>query len=311
MQEARFPTRSSRLLSMAAALLLIALPLVAPAARAQSDSTKQSSSSKVSGANHLYDKFQIDMSVANVLIGPNLRVDNEDGSQGTDVSTGDILGIERNGFEARLALRWRPGHRHELELGYLMVNRNGEKRLTEDIDFRDTTFTAGLKVNTSLGASDAFLAYRFAFTAKEKTQIGAQLGLGAIFFTTEINALAGVTNGNDTLSTSFTAGGSITGPTAALGLYGRFRLGEKWYLEANAGGVGATVENITVTLLDVGADARYFINDRFGLEAGYGLTQIKIKIDKEGSGGLFDPTIQGNIKYPFQNFRVGVVAAFQ
>jgi Ca2+-binding RTX toxin-like protein len=118
-------------------------------------------------------------------------------------------------------------------------------------------------------------------------------------------------NGNDTLTTSYGASGKFPGPTAAVGLYGRFRLGEKWYLSAGAGGMGATVENITISVVEAGTNLRYFINNRFGLEAGYGLTQVKFTIDKDGSGGLFDPSIQGSIKYPFQNIRIGVVAAFQ
>ncbi len=328
MEIANFTTHARRLAIVVAALSLAAL-LAASAARAQSDSTMTPAAATGTppdsikstppakppaepAANHLYDKFQIDMSLAEVLIGPNLRVDDEDDdTDGTSVDTGNILGIDRAGLESRLAVRWRPGHRHELEAGILMVNRDGERKLTKDITFRDTTFAAGLNVNTSLGASNAFLSYRFAFTAKEKTQIGAQLGLGAILFKVDINAVAGVASDNDTLATSFGTSGEFPGPTAALGLFGRFRLGEKWYLEANAGAIGASIENITVKLVEAEADVRYFINDRFGLEAGYGLTQVKIDIDKAGSGGIFDPTIQGSIKYPFQNFRIGVVAAFQ
>lgn len=292
--------RPSPLSSIRVAALLVMLAGLDPeTVRAQSE------------PNHLYDKYQISAFGSQVLIGPKVRVDSEDGSQGTEFSTGNVLGIDRGAFEPQFALRWRPGRRHEIQVGYLFLSRSGEKRLTRDINVRDTTFTAGLNLNTTFGADNAFLAYRYAFSAKENTQIGAQLGLGAIFFEINIDALAGATNGNDTLTTSYGAGASLTGPTAALGLYGRFRLGDRWYLEANAGTIGIKIENITASVFQGGVAGRYFLSKRFGLEAGYGLSTIRIKIDKEGSGGLFDPTIQGSIRYPYQDLRLGVIAAFQ
>ena len=261
--------------------------------------------------NHLYDKYQIGAFGSQVLIGPKVRVDSEEGSQGTEISTGNVLGIDRSAFEPQFAVRWRPGRRHEIQVGYLFLSRKGETRLTRDINVRDTTFTAGLKLNTTFDADNATLVYRYAFTAKENTQIGAQLGLGAIFFDINIDALAGAASGNDTLTTSYGAGASLTGPTAALGLYGRFRVGDRWYLEGNAGSIGIKIENITATVFQAGAAGRYFLSERFGLEAGYGLTAVRITIDKEGSGGPFDPSVEGSIRYPYQDFRFGVVAAFR
>jgi hypothetical protein len=300
MKESRFPGPR---LAAAALLFAVALTAVPALAASTPPSTEP--------VNHLYDKFQLDMSVADVPIGPKIKVDNADGSSGSEIESGDILGLNRSGAESRISMRWRPGHRHELEAGFMLVHRNGNKRLTKDFTFRDSTFKAGANISSSFGGSDAFLAYRFAFMAKKKTQLGAQLGFGAIFFKASIFAFAGVANGNDTLTTSYGASGSFPGPTAALGLYGRFRFGEKWYLEANGGGVGATIQNITVTTYEGSADLRYFINEKFGLEAGYGITTVKISVDKEGSGGIFDPNIQGDFRYPFQNIRMGVVAAFQ
>ena len=299
MQNTCLPPRSLLPLKNPAFASLLILIILGPGmAHAQSE------------PNHLYDKFQISASGTEVLIGPRIKLDG-DASPGTEVNAGSVLGIDRSGFEPRFAFRWRPSKRHEIEVGYLFINRSGEKRLTRDISVRDTTFNAGLKINSTLGADNAFLAYRFSFAAKENTQIAAQLGLGLIFFKIGIDALAGSTNGNDSLTTSRSVSGDFTGPTAALGLSGRFRFGDRWYLETNAGAIGISIENITATVFQGGAAGRYFLSKRFGLEAGYGVTGVKITVDKEGSGGLFDPAIEGSIKYPYQDFRLGVIAAFQ
>ena len=299
MRNSRLCTRIGWKLHLpAAALLLVMHALVPGVLHAQSE------------PNHLYDKFQVSASLAEVLVGPKVKADG-DASDGTDVNFVDRLGIDRDGLEPRFAVRWRPGRRHEIEAGYLFVNRSGERRLTQDITVKDTTFTAGLNLNSIFDADNAFLAYRYAFKAKEKTQIGAQLGLGAIFFKFGIDARAGVASGNDTLSASYGVTQDFIGPTAALGLYGRFRLGDRWYLEAKAGSIGASVENITATIFEGGVAGRYFVSEKIGFEVGYGVTSFKVTMDREGSGGIFDPSIKGSVKYSSQDIRLGVIAAFQ
>jgi len=67
---------------------------------------------------NLYNKFEFSPSLTSVILNSNIRVDSEDGSVGTDVDAEDDLGLEKVKWEPRFALRWRPGHRHEIEVGY-------------------------------------------------------------------------------------------------------------------------------------------------------------------------------------------------
>ena len=254
-----------------------------------------------SSPNHLYDKFQIVGSGTAVLFTGSLRVDSKNGN-GTDVDPQDDLGLATSKPEVRAGLRWRPGKRHELELGYQWARRSGEKTLAKDISFGDTTFAAGLDVKTKFNSDQAFLTYRFAFMARERTQLGVGLGLGAIFFQPSIDALAGA--GSQTVQ--YSQSKSFTGPTASLGVYGRFRLSDRWYLEADIRGLKATIDRIDASVIEGGAAARYFLSSTFGLEGGYGLTSIKVDVKPKSDGtGL----ASGSIKWGLQNLRLGVVVA--
>jgi hypothetical protein len=256
--------------------------------------------------NHLYDKFQFGVSAASVVLGTTIRIDNADGTRGTDIDLG-TLGISRSAFSAAGSVAWRPGRRHELTLTYLYVSRSGSKQLERDIDFGDTTFAAGLQVNTSFAAPTLGLAYRFAILAKENVQVGVQIGLGALFFNVGIDAQGSVNGGGNPLSGSYSASKGLTGPTAALGGFGAFRAGDHWYFNVNGGYIGATVSNITASSWVLGADVRYFFDNHWGLSGGWGYSGIKVSTDTGNDGGWLD--LAGSIKYNYNVFRLGAVYA--
>lgn len=256
------------------------------------------------GVNHLYDKFQFGAAAADVVLGSTIRIDNADGSIGTDLDLGD-LGISKNAFAPAVGFSWRPGKRHLLAFDYLWISRNGDKVLTDTINFADTSFAAGLRIKSKFSAPNLAFNYRFAFMAKENTQLGFQVGLGLLFFKIDIDALAAATGGGaDTTTVSYSASKNLTGPTASLGLYGNFRFGDHWVLGVNGGAIGAKISNISATSWTGGVDGRYYFNDHWAAAAGWAVNGIKISSEGDGEGWI---DLSGSIKYTFQVFRLGVI----
>jgi hypothetical protein len=241
-------------------------------------------------------------------LGTTIRIDPDSGT-GTEIKVGDDLNIGSTTLQPRFALRWRPGRRHELEGGYQWARRSGEAVLTDTIVVRDTTFAAGLRVNSSVGTSQMFLTYRYAFMAKEKTQIGAALGLGIIFLSAEIAARAGATTGGpDTAIVQFSREGGFNGPEGSLGAYGRFQLGDKWYLESDLRAIYIKIDNIKAGVVEAGLAGRYFLSDKVGLELGYNLGYYAVTI--EGTNNFAGINRTGKISYTVNGWRVGGVYAF-
>lgn len=253
--------------------------------------------------NHLYDRFQLTASGTSVWLGSTIRVDASDGSAGTEFQSQDVGASNRN-WEPRLAVRWRLGKRHEIEAGYLFVRNSGSRALADTIRFADTSFAAGLRVDSKLKSDQAFLSYRFAFHAAERSQVGAALGLGALLVNLDLNAVAGATQGGaDTAITQYSASKSIVAPTGSLGLYGRWRVADQWYIEGDARGLYAKVDRITATVYEAGAAGRYFVSPKVGFELGYGLTWIKVDLAHRSTGS----GLAGQLKYSLQNARLAVV----
>ena len=249
-----------------------------------------------SSVGSLYDKWQLDLSGAVVILGGSIRVDGAEG-QGTDINTDDT-GVPREKFQPRASVRWRPRHRHELELGYQLVRRSNERTLDRDIVFGDSTFHVGADVNAKFRTDQAFLTYRYAFRARERSQLGVGVGVGVLPFKFELDVLG--TGSNAVTSSGVT---SFTGPTASLGVYGRWLLGERWYLESDIRGIAIKVDRIKASVVEGNLAGRYFFSNRFAADLGYGISSIRLTVNPRESGKGFT----GRIEYPLQHVRLGLV----
>ena len=250
---------------------------------------------QVAAPNHLYDRLQFIVSGTQVWLGSRVRVDANDGSPGTEFEGRDI-GAGNRIWEPRLALRWRLGRRSEFELGYLFARTGGSRVLGDTIRFADTAFARGMEVHSALKSDQASLTYRYAFHAADRSQIGLAVGLGALLFHIDLRNA-------DTALVPISASADLVGPTGSLGLYGRWQLGDRWYVESDARALHGQIDRITATVYEAGAAARYFVSPHAGFELGYGLTWIKVDVDHRPNTRGF----AGLLQYSLQNLRLGAV----
>lgn len=263
--------------------------------------------------NHLYDRYQLSAAATVLLLGATVRFDAEGGGSGTEFEPSDALGLSRQTVEPRAGFRWRPGRRHELELSYVLARRSAEQTIIDTIRFRDTAFAAGARVASTMRTDQAMLEYRYAFTARERTQIGIGVGLGALLARLELDALAGATRGGaDTSRVDYIAERSVTVPTGSLGLYARFRSGDRWYFSGDGRGLYLKIENFKIYVVEAGLSARYFFASSLGGEAGYTLSYYRVDVTRVAPGErrFLGIDFTGKINYTVNGFRAGLVYAF-
>lgn len=274
-----------RLTRRLAALIPLLGLAAAPALQAQSS------------IGNLYDKWQIDLSGAVVIMGSTIRVDGSNG-EGTDVDS-DVLGLSKDKFEPRASVRWRPGRKHELELGYQIARRDAQKTLDREVIFNDSTYDVGADIKTNFRTDQAFFTYRYALKAAERSQLGLGVGIGLLPFKFQIDAL-GSLNGQEV-----TKSGEKTflGPTASIGGYGRWLLGERWFVETDLRAIKIKIDRLHASVVEGNLAGRYFLSPKFAAELGYGISSIRLTVDPRDSGKGFS----GKIKYPLSNIRAGLV----
>ena len=95
----------------------------------------------------------------------------------------------------------------------------------------------------------------------------------------------------------------MTGPTGSLGVYGRFLLGDRWYLESDLRGISITIDRFNAKIVEANLGGRYFLSDKLAIDLGYGISSVKLTVDPpEDRKGFF-----GKLDYPMQHVRLGVV----
>ena len=95
---------------------------------------------------------------------------------------------------------------------------------------------------------------------------------------------------------------SFTGPIGSLGIYGRFLLGERWYLESDLRGIAIQIDRINAKVVEGNLAGRYFLSDKLAIDLGYGISAVTLTVDPPASRkGFF-----GKIKYPLQHIRLGI-----
>ena len=247
---------------------------------------------------NLYDRLQVGASMTTTILNAHIRVDGSNG-MGTDIDAAKDLGLVTDRLEGRLALRWRPWRRHEFEWGYQVVRRSARRVLDRDITFGDSTYQAGTDVATTLKSDQAFFAYRFAFLAQPRTQVGLAIGAGALLLHAAIDAVgfAGLFQ--------YSQSQDFTGPLGSVGLYGRFLSGDRWSWEGEARYVRASIDRFDARVGEGGAAVRYAAWSHLTFEGGYGLSAIKVDIAPTASSG--SGSRSGRVKYSLQNIRLGVI----
>ena len=247
---------------------------------------------------NLYDRLQITASVTTVFLNTNIRVDPSNG-EGTEIDAESDLGLATDKLEPRFAVRWRPGHRHELEFGYQFAQRSADHVLDRDIIFGDSTYNAGGTVGTKLNTNQGFFVYRYAFVAKPRTQVGLSVGLGALFVNSGLDALG--SGGR----VQFSQSNKTTDPVGSIGVYGRFLSGDRWSWEAEARYIQVSVDRFDARVGEGGGAIRYAASSKVTIEGGYGFTAIKVDIAAVRGSGLGSRS--GLVKYSLQNIRLGAV----
>jgi len=288
-----------------AAVVLLSLPRLVHA----QDSTNKAAASVYQ--NHLYDTFQASVDFTTVLNYSNARVDGS-GGRGTNLDLRSTLGISGTSVQPALGIRWKPGRRTELDAGYQFINQSGTRSVSDSIVIGDNTLVGDLTLNTAVSSNNASLQFKYSIFAAERHNIGLAIGLGAIFFNLDLDGTAsGSCTGPDcdtSGSGSFAISKGQPIPTGALGVFGQWRLGNRWYVGADVRGIGGRVDRYDVSIFEGDVAAQYFLSDRWGVGAGWYYTDVTVDVAPVSNPSVDD--LSGKVSYNYSSLRLGIVAAF-
>lgn len=281
--------RSHRAIALAVPAVALLLLLCPQPANAQG-------STDYASVKGMDERFRLDLGGFFQKFDTTLRLDSETG-RGTEVNLEDDLGLSSDQVNFRADAYWRFGRHGRLHMGYTGWNRHADHNLDRDIKIGDTTYHAGASVESRLKVSLVELYYGYSFWNTGKFELGAQLGLSAMFNKAQFEGTGTVSGGGGSTSGSFSSEDrSLTAPLPAIGVQASYTIVPKLIASARIRGLGATIDNVKASSLQWRAYLDYYPwkNVGFGLSYDY----LDIKIEKQKSVTVeFDYKYAGPMAY--------------
>lgn len=280
---------------------LVLVALAAPGALAAQDAAEYQ--------NHLYDKFQVGVAFTTVLNRSSARVDASNSDLGTNLDFRSVLGISEATVQPAFLARWKPGRHTEFDIGYQFLNQSGQRSFSDSLVIGEDTLSGALDLATKLSSDNLTLQFKYALWARERHTIGLAIGLGAIFFGADFDGTAAGCAGPNCSSGDFSISKSFTGPTASVGAFGNFRLGNRWYATVDARGIGAKIDRFDFSVFEGNLGGQYWLSDRWGLGLGWYYTDVSVNVAAKSDMQAVGDFI-GKISYSYSSARLGLAAAF-
>ena len=295
------PARVSVSRSAVAALAAAALALGAPGALAAQDATTWD--------NHLYDKFQVGVAFTTVLNYSNARVDAANGDLGTTIDFREILGVSSATVQPAIGLRWKPGRHTEFDLGFQFLNQSGDQSVSKTIVIGEDTVSGDLDITSRFSSDNATFQFKYSIFARERHNVGLALGLGAILFDMRFDVSGGACDGVHCVADSLNVTKKFTAPTVSVGAFGYWRLGNRWYVGADARALGARVDRYDLSVFEGNASGQYFLSNRWGLNLAWFYTDVRVDVGPRSDGTVAEDLV-GEVSYSYSSIRVGALYAF-
>ncbi|HEY5810597.1 MAG TPA: hypothetical protein VIT67_21690, partial [Povalibacter sp.] len=176
--------------------------------------------------------------------------------------------------------------RHKLRLMYFDSSRSSSEHFSEEVDFADTTFPVNLEIGMKFQFEIAELAYEYDFLRRDNYEVGASIGVHYVDFLTRLTGKLGA--GNSNASGTLEEQVHTQAPLPVVGLFGNWRIGRDFYLQAHAQYFQLKLGEYDGRLLDYQAALVWQLSDHLALGTAYNLFDTRLAVDRDDFQGNLD-----------------------
>jgi hypothetical protein len=188
---------------------------------------------------------------------------------------------------------WRFADRWELALQHFQSERNARYELQESIELDGVAYDVGADISAAsrITITRLFFARRFWGDGPHDVRLGA--GVHWLEAGASVSGIATL----DDMSTEFrTSAASASLPIPNLGAWYRYSPSQKWLLSTRADWLSASLGKYSGSIWNIAADAKYSLNENFGI----GLAYQHFSLD----GRIKDSGWRGEIGTKYSGFRL-------
>ena len=220
------------------------------------------------------NRFRLSVGAFIMDFDTSVRVDTPSG-RGATIDLEDDLGMDSDQTQLVVSARYRFARKHSLGLGYLTIDRDSQRTLSRDIQFRDDLFTVGLDVQSFFEFDVLELGYRYALVQKPRFAFVLSVGISAIDY--DLGLRADLQPGPGSLEGRDDEAYPI--PTFGLGV--SYQFAPKWSFRSGFQYFEYSADDWEANLLLLDVDLEYFPWKNVGFGLGYNY----LEIGYEESGG--------------------------
>lgn len=223
------------------------------------------------------EHFRLSAGLFSVDTETDVRVDANDGTEGTEVNAEEDLGLRDHSEVGDVEVETRIRERHRVRFDYFKLERTSTQALEREIVFGNDTYNVGDIVDSAIDMRSFGVTYMYELARKDRFIFA--WGLGVVLL--ELNTAAEVD------ARSISEEESVSGPGPLLGIQTLVRLNPRIhaelrgeYMEAHASDFDGSITNLHGTIV-------YRFNRSIGAGLGYKLMEIDAESESAGDTGRF------------------------
>lgn len=210
-------------------------------------------------ANPQDDRFRLSAGVFSATADTIVRLDADDGTEGTTLSAEDDLGYRDRSEVGKVEVELRLRGRHHMRFNYWRFDRNATVLLDQPIQFGNDVYVVNDEVNSSLDVRNFAATYAYDVLRYERFTLGFGLGVNLLEFRARAAVPARRVSEEE----------SRTGPIPAASMQALVRISERFHLEARGEYMSVDVDDYEGSLLNLHAALLFRFTRNLGIGLGY------------------------------------------
>lgn len=233
------------------------------------------------------ERFRLSAGVFSTDTETEVRLDADDGTEGTVVNGEEDLGLRDHSDMGDVEVEMRIRERHRVRFDYLKLDREAVQALEREIVFGNDTYNPGDIVESSIDMRNFGVTYMYEVLRKDRYIVAWGLGLNLL----EFDAAAAVD------ARDISEQESISGPGPVLGIQALVRLTSRIHTELRAEYMEAHASDFRGSITNLHATFVYRFNRSIGAGLGYKLHEIDAESESLGDTGRLKLSNSGGIAF--------------
>ena len=233
-----------------------------------------------------------------------LSLDSSSGSAGTEISSEDDLGLDKDTASPWVGFNWRFLPRHQFQGEWFELNRDGTKSASRQLNFGNTTAFTGASLSSKVDLNIGRLTYGYSVLRKEEHDLSILAGahIATMQATITASGSIAVSGGPAFSGTSTESSSTYTIPLPHVGGSYSYKFAPRWTLDLMLLGFALEFDEYKGYLVQAQGLVSYQLTKHFGLGGGLKYFELNLQADGSRLNAEFDYQFYGPAIYGLVTF---------